>query len=193
MKRQLSNSISRLAACLLASLLLCGCQDNLSSRTAKATTPPSAPVPDVAAPQPSATPPSPSPTQGVSHTPVKDAVENLLQKEAASAHSLFPAGTKLNSAKMEGGVVTLDFNAAFNHLADMGDTTEAQAQRVLRRSLSPIPAVERMRVTVNGRPIESQMTDWTTPFAVRYEDSARTSDEQQKQQELDHKTFGGEQ
>ena len=58
----------------------------------------------------------------------------------------------------------------------MGDSVESEAQKVLREAVATIPTVEKMRVTVEGKPYESQMTDWNTPFSVRdtSEDSSAT-------------------
>lgn len=81
---------------------------------------------------------------------------------------------------MKDGVVYLDFNSAFNRLANMGDTTESQAQKALRHALQGIPGVKMMAVTVEGKPFQSQMTDWTTPFPIAdlpsQDDNPTTSD-----------------
>jgi hypothetical protein len=52
-------------------------------------------------------------------------------------------------------------------LANMGDTTESHAQKQLRAALAQFPGIEKMHVTVQGKPFDSQTTDWTEPFPVR--------------------------
>lgn len=93
-------------------------------------------------------------------------MEALLKKDAASANPTFPPGTKLLHAKLSHGTVTLDFNQQFDRLADMGDTNESNAQHDLCNALVAIPGVKMLRVTVEGKPFDSQMTDWYTPFSV---------------------------
>ena len=43
----------------------------------------------------------------------------------------------------------------------------------VKRTLAQFPTVKKMRVTVEGKPFDSQATDWSTPFPVR-EESAST-------------------
>ncbi len=101
--------------------------------------------------------------------------------EAAIAAHLnnrpFPPGTALRSIIVRGHVATLDFNRAFASLANSGEATESEAQKLLRRTLARFPEIEQMRVTVEDAPFDSQATDWNTPFRVRDERS-RDSDVQ---------------
>lgn len=198
MKRQSLKPLALSAAAVLIAFTQSGCQKSaapLSSKTALAAPSPAEPAPQ----NPAA--PTAAPTQAASKHPIKDAVEALLQKEAASAHPLFPEGTKLRKAKLEDGVATLDFSAEFDRLANMGDTTEANAQKALCRAVADIPGVEKLRVTVENRPFDSQMTDWNTPFPVRAEGEYGTrtvsnsmkSEDRRKVQEPDRKPFGSEQ
>ena len=97
---------------------------------------------------------------------------------AAAIHnnsSLFPKGTELLSLVVKNHVASLDFNAAFSGLANMGDTTESKAQKQLRAALAKYPDIEKMNVTVNGKPFDSQATDWTTPFPVRQTDEEKSA------------------
>ncbi len=94
-------------------------------------------------------------------------MEKLLAQQSESDHPFIPKGTKLLSADFKDGVASLDFSREFSTLADSGDTVESQAQKALRRALARINGVEKMRVTVEGKPFESQATDWNTPFPVR--------------------------
>jgi hypothetical protein len=96
-------------------------------------------------------------------TPIRDAIATTLKRNA----SLFPKGTQLANVSVRDGVATLDFSPEFNHLANMGDTTESHAQKQLRAALAPFPEIEKMHVTVQGKPFDSQTTDWTEPFPVR--------------------------
>ena len=111
--------------------------------------------------------PGPGTSQATSETPVKNAVEQLLTEQDTSDHPFIPKGTKLISADFKDGVATLDFTREFNALADRGDSVESEAQKALRHALAGIPGVDKMRVTVEGKPFESQATDWNTPFPVR--------------------------
>jgi len=96
-------------------------------------------------------------------TPVRDAVTAAIKQRPAA----FPKGTTVESVTVQGGVATLDFSPEFSQLANMGDSTESAAQRQLRAALAKFPAIEKMHVTVKGKPFDSQVTDWTTPFPVR--------------------------
>jgi hypothetical protein len=106
-------------------------------------------------------------TSTASNTPIQDSVKKLLTEQDESDHPVIPKGTKLLSADFKDGVATLDFSSEFNALADHGDTVESKAQKALRHALTDIPGVDKMRVTVEGKPFESQATDWNTPFPVR--------------------------
>lgn len=108
-----------------------------------------------------------------SQTPIKDSVEAFLAKNTDG--KLLPKNVRLLSANLEEGVVTLDFSDEFQALANMGDSTEAEAQRELRKILAQFSTVEKMRVTVDGERFDSQMTDWYEPFPVRDEDTEDVS------------------
>lgn len=95
--------------------------------------------------------------------PVRDAVSAAIKSHA----SLFPKGTRLIATTVHGGVAALDFSPEFNHLANMGESTESGAQKQLRAALAKFPEIDKMTVTVAGKPFDSQATDWTTPFPVR--------------------------
>ncbi len=156
-----------LSALALSLILGYGCHnDNTAAPTASP-----APQKQAQAPPPSAE------TQHVTHT---DATQDapaaitaevnkiLAQKQTPDGlNSPFPPGTRLNSVTVNDGVATLDFSKEFNGLIDSGETTEAMAQKELRKAVSHVFGVEKMRVTVEGKPFESQVTDWNTPFPVR--------------------------
>ncbi len=95
--------------------------------------------------------------------PVAAGVTETIKQHA----SLFPKGVKLETITVHDGVAALDFSPEFNQLANMGDTTESHAQKQLRAALAAFPAIQKMTVTVHGKPFDSQTTDWTTPFPVR--------------------------
>ena len=145
-------------AALLAGLLSCGCGRK----------PPETADGASALPQTTSPPTNPGSAQAASNTPVKDAVESLLQQDSLKEYPTFPKGTRLLSADLQEGVVTLDLSQEFNLLTKMGESSESKAQKELREALWNIPGVEKMRVTVEGRPFESEATDWNTPFPVRY-------------------------
>lgn len=142
----------------MLSVSLTGCNKPSS------TTNPSGPTNSVPPPIPS--PPVTNPTGTASKTPVTDAINRLLEEQATTPYPVLPRGTKLLGARVKDGVAYLDFNSAFNQLANMGDTTESEAQKALRHALQGIPGVKMMAVTVEGKPFQSQMTDWTTPFPI---------------------------
>src|SRR5262249_7808678 len=107
---------------------------------------------------------------------VADAVNKLLAEEKTpeGLNSPFPKGTRLLSVSITDRVATLDFSKEFNQLADAGETTESMAQKALRKTLSHFYGVEKMRVTVEGKPFESQATDWGTPFRVEDDRMSQT-------------------
>jgi hypothetical protein len=117
---------------------------------------------------------------------VAGAVNKLLAEEKTpeGLNSPFPKGTRLLSVTIQDGVATLDFSKEFNQLADSGETTESMAQKALRKTLSHFVGVEKMRVTVEGRPFESQATDWNTPFPVEDDRMSQT-------EKLRHPIAGG--
>jgi spore germination protein GerM len=79
----------------------------------------------------------------------------------------FPKGTQVVGVTVDAGVATIDFSKEFRALANAGDSTESEAMKALQAALAKFPAVQKMRVTVEGKPFDSQNTDWNTPFAVR--------------------------
>ena len=95
---------------------------------------------------------------------IKSEIETALEENKSG---VFPKGVRLNSAEIKANVLTLDFNAAFNQVANLGDSGESDVQKELMRLAAQHSAVEKMRVTVNGKPFDSQATDWNTPFPVR--------------------------
>jgi hypothetical protein len=107
---------------------------------------------------------------------VADAVRAAIKRHAES----FPKGVSVARVTVTDGVATLDFSPEFNKLANMGDSTESHAQKHLRAAVAKFPGIEKMRVTVQGKPFDSQATDWTTPFPVR-----------QSGEELDATAAGG--
>ena len=95
---------------------------------------------------------------------VRRDIETALESNAGG---VFPKGVKLNSAEVKAGVLSLDFNAAFNQVANLGESGESDVQKELMQIAAGHSAVEKMRVTVNGKSFDSQATDWNTPFSVR--------------------------
>ncbi len=157
---------NRLYICTLISVgILGGCghnnnQSSTSQQPTAMTTPPtqSAPHQTVAAN---------SDGQSDTVAQVTSAVDTLLSQQASATYPCIPKGTKLKHADVSKGIATLDFNSKFSAISNMGDTTESQAQQALQQALAPISDVNKMSVTVDGKPFQSQMTDWTTPFSVR--------------------------
>jgi hypothetical protein len=151
----------RLLGLVLAACLLAGCH-NVPQPSTTASGPK---TPPITAPPPPA-PSAPEPKATASKTPIKDHVEAFLAEQAQAAHPLLPSGVKLLHADLTDGVVTLDFSSEFNGLANMGDSVEGEAQKALCAALAPIAGVEKLKVTVEGKPYDSQMADWSTPFPV---------------------------
>ena len=157
----MSNRLRIVVPCLLfVAAALCGCH------TPPAAGPgPVAPVAPASPPAAAPTPPaSPLPPTAATPAPVKDALTELL---ASAGSNPFPKGTKVVSVDLKDGVATVNFSKEFNLLANSGDSVESEAQKALRAALARFPDVQKMRVTVEGKPFESGNTDWTTPFPVR--------------------------
>ncbi|HLV80332.1 MAG TPA: GerMN domain-containing protein [Chthonomonadaceae bacterium] len=120
-------------------------------------------------------PPPPPPTASepfAVKTPVKDAVQQMLAQQQARPDSVIPQGTRLLSVNLKDGVATLDFSKEFGKLADMGETTEGQAQKLILKTLAPISTVDKVTVTVEGKPFVGQ-TDWDR-LDVRIQDGVET-------------------
>ena len=98
--------------------------------------------------------------------PVSEAVTALLNPKEGDERAI-PNGTKLLSLKIDGGVATLDFSSEFNGVRNYGNTRESLAQNSLRKTLAQFPEVQKMLVRVEGKPFESEHTDWTEPISVR--------------------------
>ena len=64
---------------------------------------------------------------------VKRDIETAL---AANTDHIFPKGVKLNSVEIKAGVLSLDFDAAFNGVANLGESGESEAQKELMRIAS---------------------------------------------------------
>lgn len=99
-----------------------------------------------------------------SHGTIRDAIAHLVEENNGG---LFPKGTRLQRVTLKEGVATLDFSNQFQAIQDSGESSEAEVQRALRKTLAGFPSVQQMRVTVEGHGFESQATDWGKPFDVR--------------------------
>jgi len=115
-----------------------------------------------------------SPTKSGGPAASVDAVKDAVADALAVPNAPFPEGTHLENCTIDADIATLDFNSKFSALANLGESTESLAQKSLRAALSKFPSIQKMRVTVAGRPFDSQATDWNTPFPVR--ETAASSD-----------------
>ncbi len=109
-------------------------------------------------------------------TPVQDAVEALLKKQAGV---LFPKETRLKEMALREGVATLNLTAEFGKISTMGEHTESEAQKALKTTLAAFPQVQKVGVQVEGKPFTSEATDWGTPFPVRSGSGEAVSNEGQ--------------
>ncbi len=104
--------------------------------------------------------------------PVRGALVALLSLKGDRMHpNAMPQGTRLLDLRVKDGVATVDLSREFNTLRQGGDTGESQAQNALRKTLAQFPQVKSMRVLVEGKPFESEHTDWTEPIPVRDENA----------------------
>lgn len=160
MKNFLSKS-RVLLACVAACCVMAGCNSSSSTTTTEQDAP-EAKTTQQSAPSETSKPPE-TPTVPPA-TPIRDAVEKAIREGEGR---IFPKGTTVKSVDFHDGTVTVDFSKEFNKLGIMGDSVESEAQRTLRDAVATIPTVEKLSVKVEGKPFESQMTDWATPFSVR--------------------------
>lgn len=154
----LSKTNPRLILLFLPLLLFAGCKGTEPMAKAVAETSSPSPTPSATTKQAEV---QASPTE---KTPISDAITALLKEKSGV---LFPAETKLKSAALSEGVVKLDLSAEFAKISTMGERTESEAQKALRKTLAAFPAVQKMSVMVEGKPFTSEVTDWGTPFPVR--------------------------
>ena len=163
-------SIPRFRAAALICLAcagLFGCKSN--SPAERAATVPHAPT---TAGRPAPRPRRPGSERTADNETVRDVVtETLKQPSLEGGNPPFPTGTRVRRVQIEDTTVTIDFNKKFDELKMMGESTESLAQRALRKALEPYSNLEKMRVTVDGKPFESEATDWNTPFPIRGEPS----------------------
>ena len=80
-------------------------------------------------------------------SPARETLEALL----AAPNSPVPAGTKLNSLKIDDGLATLDFSRSPVDETH-GEEKQTQSLEALQRTLGQFPNVSRIQITVNGRP-----------------------------------------
>ncbi len=97
---------------------------------------------------------------------VESALTSLFQK-ADREDGPLPKGVKVLSVKVEKGIATIDLSKEFNGLKEHGSTTESSAQASLRHTLARFPQVQKMLVLVEGKPFESEHTEWNEPLSVR--------------------------
>ena len=87
-------------------------------------------------------------------TPLDTALHALFTPPEDATLSLsLPTGTALRSTELEDGLLTLDLSAPYGELAGMA-LTLADACIVL--TLTELPEVEAVRITVNGAPLSSR-------------------------------------
>src|SRR5258706_12811253 len=96
--------------------------------------------------------------------PVSAAITTLLNPKKEDERAI-PEGTRLLSLKIDGGVATMNFSSEFNGVRNFGNTRESLAQNSLRKTLAQFPEVQKMLVRVEGKPFESEHTDWTEPIS----------------------------
>lgn len=114
---------------------------------------------------PPITPAAPVKNESVA-SPIKQAIADTLDQNA----KMFPPDVSVLDVSVEDKIARIDFNDKFDKLAEMGDTAESQAQKLLRATLAKFESIDNMSVTVEGRSFNSQHTDWFTPFPVRMTD-----------------------
>ena len=153
-------SAATLAA--FSALILAGCGKSREADNPTMTSTRTAPAPPVMKPAP-----PDSAADGTAATQaerIKKEVEAALQ---SNPNGVFPKGVKINRVEIKEGVTSLDFNSAFNQVANLGESGESDAQKELMRTVAGCGVAQKMRVTVEGRPFDSQATDWSTPFSVK--------------------------
>ncbi len=105
--------------------------------------------------------------------PIAAALDVLLQaKPGPQQPRIFPEGVRVLGVRVQDGVATINMSEEFNRLKEMGDTPESLAQRALIQTLAQFPQVRSMLVLVNGKPFQSEHSDWTEPIPVRTESTA---------------------
>jgi spore germination protein GerM len=96
--------------------------------------------------------------------PATDAVNALI----AANPSPLPSGTSLRGLTVKHGLATVDFSAEFKKDFHGGDTAEAQAVNSLLLTLGQFRAIKRVRILVDGAPIDSigGLLDLSAPLDV---------------------------
>lgn len=113
-------------------------------------------------------------------TPIKDALTTLFAKEAEDAKSPFPKGTHLLSVDLKDKTASVDVSKEFSKLANKGESMEGLAQKKLCAALADFPAVDTLRLTVEGKDYESQAADWRNIPVRAGKDAAETGGSPQK-------------
>lgn len=104
--------------------------------------------------------------------PMRHAVEALAEPAGEGGSSALPAGTRVLSLEVRDGVATLDLSAEFAALAESGMTGESLAQEALLRCMAQFAEVNRLTVTVEGRPFEGEHSGPWTDLPVGARDAA---------------------
>lgn len=80
----------------------------------------------------------------------------------------FPPGTQLRGVTLAGGVATVDFSAELQENFGGGSAGELMLVYSLANSLAELPGITAVRLTVEGRPLETLgHMDLTEPVAPR--------------------------
>jgi germination protein M len=83
--------------------------------------------------------------------PARFAIDSLI----SATDSPLPAGTKLQSIKIDDGLATVDFSKQLQSNFHGSDTQEAQAVNSILMTLGQFPSIRRVQILVDGAPIES--------------------------------------
>jgi hypothetical protein len=152
--------------------LLCGCRNTEQTADAES----KAPAPTQAISQTSAPPAVAPASDTATPSPIKDALTTLFAREAQAKDSPFPKGTHLLDVDLKDKLVTVNVSKEFSQLASKGESYEGLAQKKLCAALAPYPAVDTMRLTVEGKDYESQASDWrSVPVRMKGEASGKAS------------------
>lgn len=102
---------------------------------------------------------------GNGEDPLRIALEHLL----ITRDSPFPEGTRLLRVRVENGLAEVDFSRELVDNFPGGSTTEAQIVESLCRTLAQFADVEKLRVLIEGKKIDTigEHVDLSQPVPVR--------------------------
>lgn len=101
--------------------------------------------------------------------PLTSALTAQLEASSKQESSPIPRGTRLVGVNIRDGVATVELSSEFNDLAKRSESIISMAQNTLRKSLGQFSTVKKMRVLVDGKVFDDDVSGRWEDIPVRDE------------------------